>query len=74
MHSSEFLTKREWEVLDLVGQGRSNEQIANALVIEVATVEQHLNRIFVKLRVTSRIQAALKANVLVYTGQEAGRR
>lgn len=68
MHNSELLTKREWEVLDLVGQGLSNEQIANTLVIEVTTVEQHLNRVFIKLGVTSRIQAALKANILVYIG------
>ncbi|MFN8495577.1 MAG: helix-turn-helix transcriptional regulator [Caldilineaceae bacterium] len=66
MPELELLTKREWEVLDLVGQGRTNEQIADALAIEVTTVEQHLNHIFAKLGATSRIQAALKANILIY--------
>ena len=74
MQDIDPLTKREWEVLHLVGQGCRNRQIAEALVIEVVTVQNHLRSIFDKLRVTSRIQAVLRANMLVSTGQATDRR
>ena len=54
---SEALTSRECEILNLVGSGLSNKQIANKLVISVATVKNHLHNIFAKLQVTSRAQA-----------------
>ena len=52
------LSDRELEVLRLVAEGRSNPEIAEALVISRRTVARHLSNIFTKLRVTSRTQAA----------------
>ena len=54
---TEALTSRECEILNLVGRGFSNKQVANKLVISVATVKNHLHSIFNKLQVSSRAQA-----------------
>ena len=51
------LTEREMEVLHLVVQGHSNQQIADALVISVATVKAHISSILSKLQVSSRAEA-----------------
>jgi len=51
------LTEREKEVLNLVVQGQSNQQIADALVITVATVKAHVSSILSKLQVSSRAEA-----------------
>ena len=51
------LTEREKEVLNLVVQGHSNQQIAEALVISVATVKAHISSILSKLGVSSRAEA-----------------
>jgi NarL family two-component system response regulator LiaR len=51
------LTEREMEVLNLVVQGQSNQQIAQALVISVATVKAHVSNILSKLQVSSRAEA-----------------
>ncbi len=59
--TSEPLTEREVEVLRLVGQGESNQQIAAALAITEATVRKHVSSILSKLHVASRTQAALYA-------------
>jgi NarL family two-component system response regulator LiaR len=51
------LTEREMDVFRLVVQGHSNQQIANALVITVATVKAHISSILAKLQVSSRSEA-----------------
>jgi len=51
------LTEREQEVLNLVVQGQSNQQIADTLVISVATVKAHISSILSKLQVSSRAEA-----------------
>ena len=51
------LTEREMEVLNLVVQGHSNQQIAEALVISLATVKAHISNILSKLQVSSRAEA-----------------
>ena len=53
------LTSREWEVLALVGQGRSNNEIARMLVITERTARTHVSNVLTKLGVVSRTQAAL---------------
>jgi non-specific serine/threonine protein kinase len=53
------LTKREWEVAELVAQGLSNREIANRLVISRRTAESHLDHILTKLGFTSRTQIAV---------------
>jgi NarL family two-component system response regulator LiaR len=52
------LTEREQEVLKLVVQGHSNQQIAEALVISLATVKAHISNILSKLQVSSRAEAS----------------
>ncbi|WP_192583444.1 helix-turn-helix transcriptional regulator [Streptomyces albicerus] len=52
------LSKREMEIAVLVSGGRTNRQIARALVISQKTVETHLGRIFRKLVVSSRAEVA----------------
>ncbi|MGE5249197.1 MAG: LuxR C-terminal-related transcriptional regulator [Bacteroidota bacterium] len=52
------LTPRELEVLELIGQRKTNQQIAEQLVIEVGTVKNHVHSILEKLNVGSRGEAA----------------
>ena len=51
------LTPREVEVLTLIGEGLSNREIGERLVLGQATVKTHVNRIFAKTAVQSRAQA-----------------
>ena len=51
------LSHREWQVLVLLAQGRSNPEIAQQLVISIHTVEKHLTHIYAKLKVKSRSAA-----------------
>jgi ATP/maltotriose-dependent transcriptional regulator MalT len=51
------LTGREWQVLRLIGEQHSNEQIAAALFVSVATVKTHINRVYSKLDIGSREEA-----------------
>ncbi len=55
------LTEREKEVVRLVAQGRSNQDIADRLAISEATVRTHVSHILTKLGLSSRTQAALYA-------------
>lgn len=56
------LTAREREVAELAAQGKSNQEVAQTLLLSVRTVENHLHRVFQKLRVTGRaaLSEALK--------------
>jgi len=55
------LTEREMEVLNLVVQGKNNQQIADELVISLATVKAHISSILSKLQVSSRAEATAYA-------------
>ena len=55
------LTERELEVLRLLAKGKSNQEIADELVISEATVRTHVSNILGKLHLASRTQAALYA-------------
>jgi NarL family two-component system response regulator LiaR len=55
------LTEREMDVLKLVVQGQSNRQIAETLVISLATVKAHISSILSKLQVSSRAEASAYA-------------
>jgi NarL family two-component system response regulator LiaR len=58
------LSKRELEVLNLLAQGHSNQEIAAALFISLSTVKTHVQNLFEKLAVKRRIQAVEKAKRL----------
>jgi len=55
------LTEREREVLELIADGRSNREIARALVLSEKTVKTHVSNILMKLDLADRTQAALWA-------------
>ncbi|WP_431963506.1 response regulator [Actinacidiphila sp. bgisy160] len=55
------LTDREREVLSLIAEGRSNREIARALVLSEKTVKTHVSNILMKLDLSDRTQAALWA-------------
>jgi DNA-binding NarL/FixJ family response regulator len=58
------LTPRELEVLRLLGEGRSNREIGEALFISAKTASVHVTHILQKLNVTTRVQAAVAAHRL----------
>src|SRR5262249_54252369 len=55
------LTDREREVIELIGQGMRNQQIADKLCISIITVRHHLTSIFSKLEVGDRFELAIYA-------------
>ncbi len=56
------LTPRELEVLRLIGNGKTNQEIADTLFIGIKTVKTHVSNILSKLQVEDRTQAAIYAN------------
>jgi NarL family two-component system response regulator LiaR len=57
----EELTNREQEILLLIAQGMSNQEIADELFITLKTVKTHVSNILAKLEVEDRTQAAIYA-------------
>ncbi len=62
--TGEILTPREVEVLQLLLEGRTNQAIADELILALGTVKRHLNSIFGKLQVQSRLEAVARAREL----------
>jgi LuxR family maltose regulon positive regulatory protein len=60
----ELLTPRELEVLRLIAAGLRNQEIADQLIISVATVKRHITNIYGKLGVSHRTQAVARAQEL----------
>jgi LuxR family maltose regulon positive regulatory protein len=60
----ESLSPRERKILEHIGQGRSNKEIARELGIAPETVKSHIKNVFVKLAVDRRAQAVLRAQSL----------
>jgi LuxR family maltose regulon positive regulatory protein len=57
----EKLSEREFTVLCLIAQCLSNQEIAQRLVVTVSTIKTHLNNIYAKLHVHTRLQAVTRA-------------
>ena len=55
------LSQREYEVLSLMAQGLSNQEIADKLFVSLSTIKTHSAKIFMKLDVKRRTQAVQKA-------------
>lgn len=60
MAKSNQLSDREWEVVKLLLEGKSNKLIASSLSISDRTVEFHLKNIYAKFQVSSRVELILK--------------
>ena len=58
---SEKLTQRQIQILALIAVGATNDDISDKLCISPHTVKNHLYRIFKKINVPNRVQAALWA-------------
>ena len=61
---ADSLSGRELEVLRLLAAGKSNQQIADELVVTLATVKSHVGHILGKLAAANRTQAVARARVL----------
>jgi DNA-binding NarL/FixJ family response regulator len=66
------LTDREVEVLELVGAGLTNADIARRLQLSDKTVRNHVSSVFAKLQVNDRTQAAVRARAAGLGGPAAG--
>jgi ATP/maltotriose-dependent transcriptional regulator MalT len=55
------LTRREMDILRLLAKGRSNQAIADELIVSVGTVKRHVNSILGKLQAASRLEAVAHA-------------
>jgi two-component system nitrate/nitrite response regulator NarL len=61
------LTPREHEIVALISQGLSNQEIADKLIIEIGTVKNHVHNILTKLNASNRYEAA--AFLAMYDGE-----
>lgn len=59
------VSKREWEVLESLLDGKTNQEIADSLFVSVNTVKTHLSKLYTKLGVDSRAQVLAYMNSLV---------
>lgn len=59
INSFKLLTKREYEIMELLSRGESNKSIAQTLEISYDTVKQHVRHILNKLSLSSRVKAAV---------------
>lgn len=58
------ISKREYEVLELMSKGHSNQEIADALFVSLNTIKTHSSNLFVKLDAKRRTQAIQRAKEL----------
>ncbi len=57
----QILSSREREVLQLMSQGKSNQKIADEIIVSINTVKKHVQSIFTKFNVSTRAAAVAKA-------------
>lgn len=58
------LSKREYQILQLINDGLSNQQIADKLFLSENTIKKHISNLFIKLDVERRTEAIKKAKEL----------
>jgi DNA-binding CsgD family transcriptional regulator len=58
------ISKREYDVLELMAKGFSNQEIADKLFVSLNTIKTHSSNLFMKLEVSRRTQAIQKAKEL----------
>jgi DNA-binding NarL/FixJ family response regulator len=58
------LTRRETEVLELIAEGKTNQEIADEMIIELGTVKNHVHNLLKKLNVSNRAEAARYFNLM----------
>jgi DNA-binding NarL/FixJ family response regulator len=58
------ITKREYEVLELIASGLSNQEIADKLFVSTSTIKTHTSSLFMKLDASRRTQAIQRAKEL----------
>ena len=58
------ISKREYEVLELMATGLSNQEIADKLYVSLNTIKTHISNLFLKLEVSRRTQAIRRAKEL----------
>lgn len=56
-----ILTKREWDILEGIAKGYSNQQLADLFELSDKTIKNHVSKILIKLEVKDRLNAVLKA-------------
>ena len=61
MNSDEILSSRKFDVLNLIQEGFTNQEIANKLFISMHTVKTHSKNINIKLEANSRVESVSKA-------------
>lgn len=69
---AEALTRREGEVLQLIGRGLSNKEIARDLGLSLATVKHHVHNVLDKLEVSGRAQAMRKVRTAPWIAASPG--
>jgi len=62
------ISKREYQILELIAQGLSNEEIAAKMFLSVHTIKTHISNLFTKLDVKRRTQAVVRARELGIVG------
>jgi len=60
--ASRQLSFREQQIVDLIGQAKTNKEIAYELCLTEGTVKEYLHHVFRKLKVTNRTELALRAH------------
>jgi ATP/maltotriose-dependent transcriptional regulator MalT len=58
------ISKREYEVLELMAKGHSNQEIADKLFVSLNTIKTHTSNLFIKLEAKRRTQAIERAKQL----------
>jgi DNA-binding NarL/FixJ family response regulator len=65
------ISRREWEIIQLISTGKSNRDIEDELYISLATVKDHVHNIYTKTGVKNRVQLTNLARNFILENQES---